>query len=176
VNARPYISHPFLSAISLLFPLMPPDTFSPSLPIAPSQSWTQDSTLADVQQEQQSEGPDGVIVFEKKWIVTEDGDDSASYFLSSNCSTSAETRQAVSLAADTRSTSISHSLSNDAIAAFQFRDGLDKNGIFFDPNIDSSSETTAGAYRYPPPVTPGRRTHPYTHIICPTTSSNRMGR
>lgn len=142
---------------------MPPDTFSPSLPIAPSQSWTQDSTLDDVQQEQQSEGPDGVIVFEKKWIVTEDGDDSASCFLSSNCS-SPETRQAVSSAADTRSTSISHSLSNDAIAAFQFRDGLDKNGIFFDPNIDSSSETTAGAYRYPPPVMPGRRTspiHPY---------------
>jgi hypothetical protein len=64
---------------------MPPDTFSPSLPIAPSQSWTQDSTLDDVQQEQQSEGPDGVIVFEKKWMVTEDGDDSASYFLSSSC-------------------------------------------------------------------------------------------
>jgi hypothetical protein len=64
----------------------------------------------------------------------------------------------VSFAADTRPTSITHSLSNDAIAAFQFRDGLDKNGIFFDPNIDSSSETTAGAYRYTPPVTPGRRT------------------
>jgi len=62
------------------------------------------------------------------------------------------TRQAVSFAADTRPTSISsHSLSNDAIAAFQFRDGLDKNGIFFDdPNLDSSSETTAGAYRILP--------------------------
>jgi hypothetical protein len=62
---------------------MPPDTFSPSLPITPTQSWTQDSTgtLDDVQQEQQSEGPEGLIVFEKKWIVTEDGDDSASYFL-----------------------------------------------------------------------------------------------
>ncbi|KAN0121427.1 OPT oligopeptide transporter [Russula decolorans] len=97
---------------------MPPDTFSPSLPITPTQSWTQDSTLNDVQQEQQSEGADGVIVFEKKWIVNEDGDDSASCFLSSSCSSSPETRQA-------------------------FRDGLDKNGIFFDPNIDSSSETTA---------------------------------
>jgi hypothetical protein len=61
---------------------MPPDTFSPSLPITPTQSWTHDSTLDDVQQEQQSEGPEGVIVFEKKWIVTEDGDDSASCFLS----------------------------------------------------------------------------------------------
>jgi hypothetical protein len=88
---RPYISHPFHYAISsCLFPLlslMPPDTFSPSLPITPTESWTQDSTLDDVQQEQ-SEGPEGVIVFEKKWIATdtEDGDDSASYFLSSSCS------------------------------------------------------------------------------------------
>jgi hypothetical protein len=129
---------------------MPPDTFSPSLPITPTESWTQDSTLDDVQQEQQPEGPDGVVVFEKKWIVT--GDDSASYFLSSSCSSSPETRQAVSFAADTRPTSITHSISNDAIAAFQFRDGLDKNGIFFDPNVDSGSETTAGAYRYPPPM------------------------
>ena len=128
---------------------MPPDTFSPSLPITPTQSWTQDSTLNDVQEEQQSEGPDGVIVFEKKWIGPEDGDDSASYFLSSSCSSSPETRQAVSFVADTRPTSISNSLSNGAIAAFQFQDGLDKNGIFFDPNIDSSSETTAGAYRIP---------------------------
>jgi hypothetical protein len=102
-----------------------------------------------VQQEQQSEGPDGVIAFEKKWIVAEDGDDSASYFLSFSCSFSPETSQAVSFAADTRTTSISHSHSNDAIAAFQFPDGLDKNGIFFDPNMDSSSETTAGAYRIP---------------------------
>ncbi|KAI0286616.1 OPT oligopeptide transporter protein-domain-containing protein [Russula aff. rugulosa BPL654] len=105
---------------------MPPDTFSPSLPITPTESWTQDSTLDDVQQEQ-SEGPEGVIVFEKKWIATdtEDGDDT------------------VSFPADTRPTSISHSLSNDAIAAFQFQDGIvDKNGIFFDPNIDSSSEMT----------------------------------
>src|SRR6266566_3986412 len=62
---------------------------------------------------------------------------------------SPETRQAVSFAADTRTTSISHSHSNDAIAAFQLRKGIDKNGIFFDPNIDSSSETTAGAYRIP---------------------------
>lgn len=131
---------------------MPPDTFSPSLPITPTQSWTQDSTLDDVQQEQQSDGPEGVIVFEKKWIVGEEGDESApSYFLSSSCS-SPENRQAVSFAADTRPTSISHSLSNGAIAAFQFRDGLDKTGIFFDPNIDSSSETTAGAYH----ITPGR--------------------
>lgn len=121
---------------------MPPDTFSPSLPITPTQSWTQDSTLDDVQQEQQPEGPDGVIVFEKKWIVAEDGDDSASCFLCLK-----PTRQAVSFAADTRPKSIPHSLANDAIAAFQFRDGLDKNGIFFDPNVDSSSETTAGAYR-----------------------------
>ena len=63
---------------------MPPDTFTPSLPITPTESWTHDSTLDDVQQEQQSVGPDeGVIVFEKKWIVTdtEDGDDSASCFL-----------------------------------------------------------------------------------------------
>ena len=61
---------------------MPPDTFSPSLPITPTESWTHDS-IDDVQQEQQPEGPEGVIVFEKKWIVTdtEDGDDSASFFL-----------------------------------------------------------------------------------------------
>jgi hypothetical protein len=61
---------------------MPLDTFSPSLPITPTESWTHDSTLDDVQQEQQSEEPEGVIVFEKKWIVTdtEDGDDSASLF------------------------------------------------------------------------------------------------
>jgi hypothetical protein len=65
---------------------MPPDTFTPSLPITPTESWTQDSTLDDVQQEQQSEGPEGVIVFEKKWIVAEDGDDSAPYFLSLSCS------------------------------------------------------------------------------------------
>lgn len=127
---------------------MPPDTFSPSLPTTPTQSWTQDSTLDDVQQEQQSEEPEGVIVFEKKWIVTEVEDDSASYFLSSTFS-SPETRQAVSFTADTRPTSVTNSLSNDAIAAFQFQDGLDKNGIFFDHNIDSSSETTAGAYRTP---------------------------
>jgi hypothetical protein len=59
-------------------------------------------------------------------------------------------RQAVSFPVDTRPTSISHSLSNDAIAAFQFQDGIvDKNGIFFDPNIDSSSEMTEGTYRIP---------------------------
>jgi hypothetical protein len=65
---------------------MPPDTFSPSLPMNPTESWTQDSTLDDVQQEQQSEGPDGVIVFEKKWIDGEDGEDSASYFSVLSCS------------------------------------------------------------------------------------------
>jgi hypothetical protein len=58
---------------------MPQRTFSPSLPTTPTQSWTQDSTLDDVQQEPQSEVPDEGV-FEKKWIVTEDGDDSASYF------------------------------------------------------------------------------------------------
>lgn len=79
----PYISHPF--PFSLFYPAMPPDTFSPSLPMTPTESWTQDSTLDDVQQEQQSEGPDGVIVFEKKWIVGEDGDDSASYFSVLSC-------------------------------------------------------------------------------------------
>ena len=67
-------------------------------------------------------------------------------------------RQAVSFAADTRPTSVSHSLSNDAITAFQFQNGIDKNGIFFDPNIDSSSETTAGAYRTP---------HLTTHMSTP---------
>ncbi len=60
---------------------MPLDTFNSSLSTTPTQSWTQDSTLDDVDQEQQPEGPGGVIVFEKKWMVTEDGDDSASYFL-----------------------------------------------------------------------------------------------
>jgi hypothetical protein len=53
---------------------MPPDSLTPSIPSTPTQSWTQDSTLDDVHQESQSEG---AIVFEKKWIVTEDGDDSA---------------------------------------------------------------------------------------------------
>ena len=56
---------------------MPPDAPTPSLPPTPTQSWTQDSTLNDAQQESQSEGSGGVIVFEKKWMVTEDGDDSA---------------------------------------------------------------------------------------------------
>jgi hypothetical protein len=55
----------------------------------------------------------------------------------------------VSFAADTGPSSTSDSLSNNAVVAFQFQDGVDKNGIFFDPNIDSSSETTAGAYRMP---------------------------
>jgi hypothetical protein len=53
----------------------------------------------------------------------------------------------VSFAAHARPTALSRPLSNDAIAAFQFQDGFDKNGIFFDPNLDSSSETTGGAYR-----------------------------
>jgi hypothetical protein len=56
---------------------MPPDAPTPSLPPTPTQSWTQDSTLDDAQQDSQSEVPGGVIVFEKKWMVTEDGDDSA---------------------------------------------------------------------------------------------------
>jgi hypothetical protein len=55
----------------------------------------------------------------------------------------------VSFPAHARPTSLSRSLSNDAIAAFQFQDGLDKNGIIFDPNLDSSSETTGGTYRVP---------------------------
>ncbi|KAH9994472.1 OPT oligopeptide transporter [Russula vinacea] len=76
---------------------MPPLILSPSLPTTPTPSWTQDSTLDDVQQELQS-GPGDVIAFEKKWIVNEDGDD-------------------------------------------LFQDGLDKN-VIFDPNLDSSSETT----------------------------------
>ena len=66
----------------------------------------------------------------------------------------------VSFAAHARPTALSHSLSNDAIAAFQFQDGIDKNGIFFDPNLDSSSETTGGAYHAPSTVVPGRKPRP----------------
>jgi hypothetical protein len=59
---------------------MPPLILSPSLPTTPTPSWTQDSTLDDVQQELQS-GPGDVIAFEKKWIVNEDGDDCAFSYL-----------------------------------------------------------------------------------------------
>jgi hypothetical protein len=101
-----------------------------------------------VQQEPQSEGPGGVIAFEKKWIVNEDGDDCALSYLLFRYPRLTP-RQVVSFAAHARPTSLSPPLSNDAIAAFQFQDGLDKNGIFFDPNLDSSSETTGGMYRVP---------------------------
>ncbi len=136
-------------------PLMPPGTFSPSLPTNPTQSWTQDSTLDDVQQEPQSEVPEGV--FEKKWIVTEDGDESASYFPLSICSW---TDNSSSGEFSSRYAALGPLpfCSNDAIPTFQFEDGIDKNGIFFDPNIDSSSETTEGAYHTHLPVTPSHRT------------------
>jgi hypothetical protein len=60
------------------------DTPSPplSLSITPTQSWTQDSTIDvdDVQHQiqTQSEAPGSSTVFEKKWIVTEVGDNGTS--------------------------------------------------------------------------------------------------
>jgi len=64
--------------------LMYSDTPSPpfSLSITPTQSWTQDSTIDvdDVQHQiqTQSEAPGSSTVFEKKWIVTEVGDNGTS--------------------------------------------------------------------------------------------------
>lgn len=60
------------------------DTPTPSLSlsITPTQSWTQDSTIdvddAQHQIQTQSEAPGSSTVFEKKWIVTEVGDDGTS--------------------------------------------------------------------------------------------------
>lgn len=88
-------------------------------------------------------------MFEKKWIVSEVGDDSASYLPPpASLPLSQDILQVVSLHA--LSSSFLSSLPFFQMRCYPYRDlfqgGLEKNGIIFDPNIDSSSETTGGTY------------------------------
>jgi hypothetical protein len=109
----------------------------------------QDS-LEDVQPQLQSEVSGSATVFEKKWISTEVGDDngtSSSLCIAAVLAYAPPIHQAVSLATHMQPHPRPYS-SKDATVSFQ--DDLEKNGIFFDPNLDSGSEISEGMYRRAP--------------------------
>ena len=140
---------------------MYPDPDSPIPPlsatsISPTQSWTQDSTFDDSQHQTttQSDAPGSSTVFEKKWIVTEIGDSGTSFFrfcvarllCSPSVVLSQEGVSFASILPKTTTTTLSSSL---FVFQGEFQDGaLEKNHVFFDPNLDDSSETetTGGTY------------------------------
>jgi hypothetical protein len=153
---------------------MYPESPTPPLSITPTtQSWTRDSTLDDDAQHQtQSDAPGSSTVFEKKWIVTEVGDSGTPFFLicvarllRSRLSRSGESCVSFLFLRHRTTNDIRHSRS-----CFLFQDGfqdgaLEKNGVFFDPNLDDSSETTGGGGTY--------RAHCcYTALRTLTTSSS----
>jgi len=111
------------------------------------------------QTQSQSDAPGSSTVFEeKKWMVTEVAGGSGTSFsfvrvahrLLKDSPPSLKSGEFLLLNASLCSCRFHFSLShktNDTISSPFSQDDLDKPGIFFDPNIESDTETTGGAYR-----------------------------